>query len=307
MLHALSPFEPSMPLWFTAHGCTARWMPAPSGLIGDQRRHRLTSLAPIAPCVAGSNVLQRARALCRQQGERCEPGSFVQALDGGPYIWAEDHTSSRTLRQANCGGLGCVFSRGLLDRVAARDVTAPDCRQCSPGMADLQLSYCLFFQSGYAPTGLPGFSWGETSQETLELVVERFPACVKACGHAAAAAAGACLAACATKYGMRDWISLHMRFRGRTWRDTPLASIIRAQHAASLQAQPSLALTRRRALRGLCCRLVHGGLEQCTNGCVPGRPLNWSTGVEPKSRGVGVLQAQARQRRREGHLACGEA
>ena len=263
--------------------------------------------------MAGSSVLHRVRASCKQRGERCDASTVVQALDGGPYIWAQAHTSPRTLRPANCGGLGCVFSRGLLDRVAPQDVTAPDCRQCSRGMADLQLSYCLFFQSGYAPTGLPGFSWGEASQEALDLILERFPACAKACGPAAAAAAtavttaaaGACLAACATKFGMRDWISLHVRFRGRTWHGAPLASIIRAQHAASQQAQPSLALTRRRAVSGMCCRLVHGGLEQCTNGCVPGRPLNWSTGVDRPSRGVGIVQVEARQRRKEGYIACG--
>ena len=136
--------------------------------------------------------------------------------------------------------------------------------------------------------------------------------CAAACGEPTAApgdhghdAVGHCVAACTSRFGMRDWISIHMRFKGRTWRGVPLPKLIRDASLQSLLAQPHLASSSASAVRSLCCRLVHGGLEQCTNGCIPGQPLNWSdaTGpltMDPKKSIVHIQRA----RRHRGHTTC---
>lgn len=190
-------------------------------------------------------------------------------LTGGPHYWTHRATQGdpRVLRLTNCGGLGCIFSRGFVNTLSYEELAAPDCRECTPGMADQQLSYCLFFKSGIAPIGLPGISWGEQSQHLLDILLLNFTRCETRC--AGGIGQQACGSACSAQFRVGDWLAIHMRWKGRAWRGLPLAQLIQMQHAVEQRVRTSLAMSSGEAVHNLCCALVHKRLKQCTNGCLP--------------------------------------
>ena len=72
-----------------------------------------------------------ARRKAQQPTWQCPDMTFAKQLVGGPHYWKRaTHEQPRELRLTNCGGLGCIFSRGFLDTLTPAELTAPDCRQC---------------------------------------------------------------------------------------------------------------------------------------------------------------------------------
>jgi len=192
-------------------------------------------------------------------------------------VWLKDsgravpRPQNATLALGNCGGLACVFSRGLLRALPSTELE--QCSQCMPGMADQQLSFCVFFNSGVGPVGLPAFSWGQASHSFLDAVLTDFPACASACAASrGGGGAGACELRCAEQLGALEWYSIHMRNQQNTWRGWPMEKIVEAQHTVSLQLR-SLPHARAAAVGKACCHLVGGELGQCHNGCIPWRSI----------------------------------
>ena len=283
--HALGAFDHRVPLWFAAHGCMARYLPPTAA--GAPLRPPPCLLGPLV----GATMQVYRERYGRPMPTDAAGARSVEGLHGGPHAFLDvragrpaSKTVNSSVGQSNCGGLGCIFSAGLIDSLAAAELTAPDCTQCHVGMADLQTSYCILFKSGVAPTGFPALTWGAVSHGILEGLVDGFPSCARSCGPSSAslgslpaepAVAGerrrGCLRRCAAVHGGLEWWSVHTRLYGKAWRNLPLEEIVAAQHdtVSELRALWKVPAVRLAHAARLCCFLVRRDLAQVQNGRVP--------------------------------------
>ena len=126
-------------------------------------------MGPAALCVEES--IYRAASCGSSLGSGC---AVAEPMQGGPHVWLSPRglalkrpAPNTTLALANCGGLACVFSRGMVAALPPTELE--QCGACVPGMADQQLSYCVFFTSGVGPIGLPSFSWGAVRYAVIRI------------------------------------------------------------------------------------------------------------------------------------------
>ena len=299
----LSAYDADDPLWFSAHGCDPSYSDpaaADAGTGADSSASR-AAWPHGASCVAidapkGSGDVARASRGLR--GECAARGGAVRELDR-PFFKGECgalggvqglKTYGSKQGMSYCGGTGCAFSRGYLRRFGNAELLRKGsaCAGCTRGQQDVVLSRCLFRQNAaaVAPIGVPGFFWGRPAERLVELLIERYPACVRARG-ADDGAAGAC----ARALGMGEWFSLHLQVRGAfttlygnltpaTWsglRHTsrkppiPVTELLSSTWNAERALRAVRDAERATWASRLCCALVHTRVVPCMFGCVPWR------------------------------------
>lgn len=260
VLRFLSLFDAAEPVWLSAHGCEASYRP-----LGCVRT------------TASSRLL--ANNLSRTWPDRPR----LQTLDA-PYVVIDQH-GRRVSRKtdsppsygvtSNCGGLGCIFSRGLLHSLRPEALRRPQCTQCAVGHADIQASHCLFTASGVGPYGVPAFSWGRGAQQAHTALLGAFPACAAPC------ATPRCVLRCAESTGIFGVFSMHLRSQwGKSFGRGALPATVEDVHKASERVGAALARAEAlgaidasadKARRRVCCHLVTADLPMCENGCTPWR------------------------------------
>ena len=220
----LRSWDPDVALWITAHGCEAKYVQSGSPppclhssvhdhYCSQRGRGRLSAPAPFC-----SGDIQY----------RNSPTSFLQKNSGHNFMkWV----NGSALVQSNCGGLACVFSRGLFQSVNHTFLNSELCANCMKGMADFQLSYCLIASSGITPIGVPGLSWGNSSKNMMEALVYALPSCVATCTK------DDCRRSCVTSLGVTEIWTVHLRHEKKTWRELALDQLIVLLNNASGYAE----------------------------------------------------------------------
>jgi hypothetical protein len=128
-------YDPNAPIWLSAHGCEATYLPQGCLRENEQSMARECSRRGLPPrtCKKTLNrMLQRGSLLHGR----------LQTMRGPAYTLIDQH-GRRTAAHANgtagvtsnCGGLGCVFSRGLLHSLPSDAMTGKGCSECRIGFA----------------------------------------------------------------------------------------------------------------------------------------------------------------------------
>ena len=300
----LSAYDPDLPLWFSAHGCDARYVPADAARSGER-----SAWPHGAPCVnerppRGSfELMNHTRELglrheCARRGGSLRrvgspevPETFRTECTAMPGVQALS-TSGSEVGQTFCGGAACALSRGFMRAIPAVELFrgGSACQGCTPGQQDVMFSRCLWEHNVAAvgPIGVPGFFWGRPAERLVEQLLGFYPECLAREPGARGADA------CQRRHGLAQWFTAHLQVRG-AWTtlhgnastDTPqtwnsklhrlggetflIPDLLRRLYEADQEDSARRALRRPELAARVCCSLVHRAIVPCHYGCVPWR------------------------------------
>ena len=228
----LSAFDADLPLWFSAHGCDASYVPSgssvppcvaqspPRGCIGCDGVHTASGLRKACEA-AGSPFVTRDQEYASHM-QMTADGRHAMKIGKGwrggcaARPWQQGlRTFGAEVGQSYCGGTGCVFSRGYLGAFPHAEIfrNRTACQGCTRGQQDVALSRCLFHHNplGIAPIGIPGFFWGRPGERLVEQWLDEVPRCLQKDrnGRPGGEREGTCV----RRHGMMEWFTMHLQVR----------------------------------------------------------------------------------------------
>ena len=289
----LSMYDPAMPLWFSAHGCTPAYVPLDrGGAESGEWPHGAPCVAQRAPRGQAASVGRGhgLREACEARGDALAPSdshglrgscAAVPGVEGLKTFGAEPG-------QSYCGGTGCVFSAGFLRSFPPSEVFRKGtmCQGCTRGQQDVALSRCLFHHhpAATAPIGITGFFWGRPADRLIEQMLKFYPKCAEG-----GAAGGGRQQRCVRQHGLMDWFSAHLQIRGafttlyhnltpavwagmfREHEHLKVGELLRLTHTHYEETAALRASQRRAWAARTCCAMVHRAFVGCSFGCAPWR------------------------------------
>ncbi|KAL1525162.1 hypothetical protein AB1Y20_020033 [Prymnesium parvum] len=299
----LSAYDPSVPLWFSAHGCDTTYVPR-----GVSEPPCVAESTPTRCKGCPANARPGLRTSCRKLGGNwtsLDAHGFKGVCDAIPHTQGLKTFGSEQ-GQSYCGGTGCVFSLGFLQGFPSEEITRHACKGCIRGIQDVMLSRCMYHQNpaAVAPMAAGGFFWGRPGERLIEQMLEHYPACAtrarsqlatRSPGARQAASEQELVAACVRKHGLMEWFSVHLQVRGAfttlyrnlvpdIWqssfrhgkRGIPVPKLLQQLHSLELEVEPSREAHRAAWAARLCCGMLRRAFIPCNLGCTPWR-LNGQT------------------------------
>ena len=308
----LSAFDADLPLWFSAHGCDASYVPSgssvppcvaqspPRGCIGCDGVHTASGLRKACEA-AGSPFVTRDQEYASHM-QMSADGRHAMKIGKGwrggcaARPWQQGlRTFGAEVGQSYCGGTGCVFSRGYLGAFPHAEIfrNRTACQGCTRGQQDVALSRCLFHHNplGIAPIGIPGFFWGRPGERLVEQWLDEVPRCLQKDrnGRPGGEREGTCV----RRHGMMEWFTMHLQVRGAfttlyknltpaVWASTfrhgdravPVPNLLRRSYQLATSLEHAAQAQRRAWASRLCCGLMRQDIVQCNLGCAPWRILS---------------------------------
>ena len=209
----LSAYNPDVPLWFSAHGCDASYLPR-----GSSTPPCIAKREPRGCVGCPDKAYEGLLRQCKRRGGR------VRELDGRGFKGECSaipgvqglKTFGSEQGQSYCGGTGCVFSVGFVRSFPTTEIfrKGTACQGCTRGQQDVLLSRCLFHHNpaAIAPIGVNGFFWGRPGERLVEQMLRHYPDCL-ADGTLPPSSAWQSRR-CVRQHGLLEWFTIHLQMRG---------------------------------------------------------------------------------------------